>query len=119
MGTRPETSRLSQRVSQRVVAARLRRGMTQAEVAKKLHLKVQAYGSYERFATNPKTETPISVERLEQIARVLELPMAYFLDAKEDKPTLDDEAARVWNKLSEEHKQQAFLVMRILAGEIK
>lgn len=113
MGARTVTTRLSIQVSRRLKELREKRGLVQADVAKKLRMKTQAYGSYERYAGNPKAETPVSVERLGQLAALLEVPIGYFIDAEKHELTLDGEAGRLFAKLSEEDKTRVIGMMRL------
>jgi transcriptional regulator with XRE-family HTH domain len=55
------------------------KGLTQTEMAEKLHLSLNAYGKVER------EETELSISRLQEIAKILEVTIYELLDFDEKK----------------------------------
>ncbi len=73
------------RVGKRLRTARLALDMEQSEIAGKLGVSMEAYGSYERGWH------PIPVEVLAKLPAVTHRPVAYFLDQQIDCELTDDE----------------------------
>lgn len=55
------------------------KGLTQTEMAEKLHLSLNAYGKVER------EETELSINRLQEIAKILEVKLHDLLDFDENR----------------------------------
>src|SRR5439155_26856555 len=79
-------------IARRLANARLRRGLTQAELADRCPLKRQQVNYFETGARMP------SLEQLLRIARALDLPLQWFLSGS-DRPGsgVRDIALELWN----------------------
>ena len=65
---------------QKLYTLRVRKGITQKELAGRLNTTLRAISYYEREASNP------TLEIMKQVAEVLGVPVKYFLDVKSVPP---------------------------------
>ena len=85
-------------MASRIKAARLKKGLSQSEIAKRLNLTRQAYNVYETGKTYPRTE------KLEQLAEIFDVPISYFYEKENDGRKIADSRDRalvsIYNALS-------------------
>ena len=94
----------------------MRKGYSQADVAKMLNLSRQAYNIYETGKTYPRTE------KLEQLAEIFGVPISYFSGGESgaDDGGITDSRDRmligIINALSEDNKKQLIDYTELLSS---
>lgn len=95
---------------------RVKLGMTQEDLAKKLHTTKQTIGKYENSIV---TNLPLS--RIEELSVALDVSPAYLMGWEEDQPgqraELIDEAVEEYEKLSDDDKEKVSAFIRFLLSQ--
>lgn len=99
-------------MASRIKAARLKTGLSQADVARRLNLTRQAYNIYETGKTYPRTE------KIEQLAEIFGVPISYFLEREPDgsgNVTSNDQMLiSIYNALSESNAEKLIDYIKVL-----
>lgn len=99
---------------ERLTQVRKRKGLSQAEVGKKIGINGDAYGRYERNEVRPTIEMAV------KIAQALEVSLDYLtgnLEIELDKVTLD--RVQEVTRLSEKDKEHIFVTLDALIRDFK
>lgn len=99
---------------ERLTQVRKRKGLSQAEVGKKIGINGDAYGRYERNEVKPTIEMAV------KIAQALEVSLDYLTgnsDVELDKATLD--RVQEVTKLPEKDKEYIFVTLDALIRDFK
>jgi len=99
---------------ERLTQVRKRKGLSQADVGKKIGINGDAYGRYERNEVRPTIEMAV------KIAQALEVSLDYLTgnsDIELDKATLD--RVQEVTKLSDKDKEYIFVTLDALIRDFK
>lgn len=93
-------------ITDRVIEARKKAGLTQVELAERLGLSKQGYHPYEKY------QTAFTLEQLYQLSRILGRSIAWFLDIDCGLAPDEQEWLEIYRSLDDSGQQVALRIMR-------
>ena len=99
-------------IGERLREERLKKGMSQEDLAEKLDVAVAYLSRVERGGTT------INLTRLGQISLILDVPLERFVTGiiKEDKNYLEEDFYEIFKQCSQDKKRLIYNIARIVAG---
>ena len=99
-------------IGERLREERLKKGMSQEDLAEKLDVAVGYLSRVERGGTT------INLTRLGQISLILDVPLERFVTGiiKEDKNYLEEDFYEIFKQCSQDKKRLIYNIARIVAG---